>query len=294
MYSGVGLSTPVTAGTLDNLPLARLEYLKLFRQDNNVRDLEAVRQYLTALNPDPNKRQWSILGQSFGGFVALTYLSTYPEGLREVFMLGGLAPISKSPQEVYQSTFAKVEQRNLAYYSKFPEDIERVHDITKWLESAFPVALPGGGILSPRRFLTLGHMFGMHGGLDSVHGMVLRMCMDIDQYGKLTRPTLTAFEAFLPFDSCPIYAILHEAIYCYRPGLASKWAAQAVGEKLESFKWLSPAFTFNTQPSWETKPLCFSGEMIFPVSITTSSLARSIRHVLIHPSSSCWKTTPSC
>lgn len=275
-YRGVGLSTPVTANTLDETSLSRFEYLKLFRQDNNVRDLEAVRQCLLRALPDPTKRKWSLLGQSFGGFVALSYLSTYPEGLREVFTLGGLAPVFKSPHEVYRSTFKKVEQRNLAYYGKFPEDIQRVRVITAWLEgqvNAGGAKLPGGGTLSPRRLLTLGHMFGMHGGLEIVHTMILRMSMDLEQYKKLTRPTLAAFETmFLPFDTCPIYAILHEAIYCYKPGLASDWAAQTVGQELENFQWLSDTYSFIHGPYDATKPLYFSGEMIFPVSTTMSRL----------------------
>jgi dienelactone hydrolase len=50
------------------------EYLKHFRADNIVRDSEAVRQSLTADDPEENKK-WSVLGQSFGGFCSVTYLS---------------------------------------------------------------------------------------------------------------------------------------------------------------------------------------------------------------------------
>ncbi|CAN8099121.1 unnamed protein product [Discula destructiva] len=266
-YRGVGLSTPVTVDTIPTTSdTGRVEYLKLFRQDNNVRDLEAVRQCLTASITDSARRKWSIIGQSFGGFVALTYLSQHPDGLREVFMLGGLAPISRSPQEVYQSTFAKVYQRNQAYYSKYPDDVKRVRVITSWLQAQGTggVDLPGGGRLSPRRFLTLGHMFGMHGGLDNVHAMVLRMELDINQWNRLLRPTLVQFETYLPFDTNPIYAVLHEAIYCHSPGVASEWAAQSVGEELEDFRWLSDEHAFDYHPAKVTKPLCFSGEMIFP------------------------------
>lgn len=267
-YRGVGLSSPVGLDTIPATTTERVEYLKLFRQDNNVRDLEAVRQFLTAsLSSNQAKTKWSIIGQSFGGFVALTYLSKHPEGLREVFMMGGLAPISRSPKEVYQKTFEKVSQRNMAYYDKYPADAQFVREIAAFLEHSGSPALPGGGKLSPKRFLTLGHMFGMHGGLDNVHAMVLRMHMDIKQYQKLTRPTLAQFETYLPFDIGPIYAVLHEAIYCFRPGLASNWAAQAVGQEHENFPWLSSGFQFGHQASDTVlKPLCFSGEMIFPVS----------------------------
>ncbi|KUI66109.1 Proline iminopeptidase [Cytospora mali] len=265
-YRGVGLSTTVTADTIPKpgaSPKAQAEYLKLFRQVDNVRDLEAVRKCLTE-HLDDNKAKWSIFGQSFGGFVCLSYLSQHPEGLSEVFMTGGLAPISKTPEEVYTATFQKVFERSTAYYKKFPEDVAAVRRVTAYLHAQGPkkgVQLPGGGMFTARRLLTLGHMFGMHGGLDSVHSVVLRMAMDLDQYGFLTRPTLTQVESYLPFDSAPIYAVLHEAIYCYKKGVASNWAAQRVGEKLENFRWLDPEYSaFDSTNT----PLYFSGEMVFP------------------------------
>lgn len=266
-YRGVGLSTPVTADTIPQKPAEQVDYLKLFRQDNNVRDLEAVRKCLTSSVVDQAKKKWSIFGQSFGGFVSLSYLSQHPEGLQEVFMTGGLAPISSPPTDVYTATFKKLHQRNLAYYKKFPEDIPDVRRIASYLHHHKDgVSLPSGGKLTARRLLTLGHMFGMHGGLDNVHSMVLRMTMDLHQYGFLTRPTLAQFESYLPFDTCPIYAILHEAIYCYKKGIASNWAAQQVGQALDDFRWLStdnhPFDDANFVD--DPKPLCFTGEMIFP------------------------------
>lgn len=266
-YRGVGLSTPVTADTIPQNPSDQLDYLKLFRQDNNVRDLEAVRKCLTASVVDPVKKKWSIFGQSFGGFVCLSYLSKHPEGLREVFMTGGLAPISRLPTEVYAATFKKVHQRNLAYYKKYPEDIAEVRRIASYLHRHVDgVTLPAGGKLSARRLLTLGHMFGMHGGLDYVHSMITRMSMDLQQFGFFTRPTLAQFESYLPFDTAPIYSILHEAIYCYKKGIASNWAAQQVGQEIDEFRWLSPDnHPFDDDEFvQDSKPLCFSGEMIFP------------------------------
>lgn len=45
------------------------------RADNIVRDSEEIRR--TLLGPD---QRWSILGQSFGGFCGVRYLSAAPEG----------------------------------------------------------------------------------------------------------------------------------------------------------------------------------------------------------------------
>lgn len=91
------------------------------------------------------------MGQSFGGFCCVTYLSFYPSGLKEVFLAGGLAPLVYSPDPVYRRLFrefriiyycrgefvvlmgfllfchtARIVKRNIAYYKKYPKDIKRV------------------------------------------------------------------------------------------------------------------------------------------------------------------------
>lgn len=115
--------------------------------------------------------------------------------------------------------------------------------------------------------MTMGQAFGGHGGLDQVHATLGRMRADLDNFGFFTRPILTALESFTPFDVVPIYAILHEAIYCYTKGVASRWAADRVGRQLEPFGWLNvetpvaPAdyIRYTGRPA-----MYFSGEMIFP------------------------------
>src|SRR5437867_2509134 len=74
---GTGRSTPVDA--LPGMtPSEQAGYLTFFRADSIVRDAELIRQQLGG-------DRWSVLGQSFGGFCALAYLSIAPEGLREAF-----------------------------------------------------------------------------------------------------------------------------------------------------------------------------------------------------------------
>jgi len=48
------------------------------RADSIVFDAELIRKALVPL--DNTQGKWSILGQSFGGFCAFTYLSLAPEG----------------------------------------------------------------------------------------------------------------------------------------------------------------------------------------------------------------------
>ncbi len=239
-----------------------------------MRDLEAVRQYLTAAQPAA-KRAWSILGQSFGGFVSLTYLSHHAQGLREVFMTGGMAPVGKTPDEVYRATYAKAVQRNRAFFAKYPEDAGALRAIGAYL-NAQPgggVALPAGGRLTLHRVLTFGYMFGFHGGLDSAHALLLRMQADIAGAGLLTRATLVAVEQYFPLDVLPLYGLLHEAIYCSGRGVSSRWAAQRVGAaEVAGFGWLGSGVVDvggEEDAARFGKDILLSGEMIYPFMFDT-------------------------
>lgn len=145
---GTGLSTTITTATLALQGDARkqAEYLKLFRADNIVRDCEAIRETLTTGYP-PELKKWSIFGQSFGGFCAFTYLSKYPQGLREAFTTGGVPPVGKTVDEIYSHTYETVSRRNALYYEKFPEDQGRVHNIVSFIRSQGSILLPSGGIV---------------------------------------------------------------------------------------------------------------------------------------------------
>ena len=168
---GTGLSTPVTPMTLGlrGNEEVQARYLKLYRADSIVRDCEAIRQALTADYP-PEKQKWSIMGQSFGGFCSITYLSFYPQGLREAFLYGGLQPLVKHPDVVYRKLYKRVAQRNQAYYRKYPEDVDRVRTVVKYLQrfGDGTIKLPSEGNLTARRFQQLGIMFGMHGTLPTM------------------------------------------------------------------------------------------------------------------------------
>ena len=70
-----------------------------------VRDCEFIRNELLS---NASEKKWTLLGQSFGGFVALNYLSFFPEGLKEVFLTGGLAPLLDDPDPAYEKTVSKL------------------------------------------------------------------------------------------------------------------------------------------------------------------------------------------
>jgi pimeloyl-ACP methyl ester carboxylesterase len=258
---GTGLSTPITASTLglrgdDDV---QAQYLRSFRADSIVKDCEAVRKALTADLPE-EKRKWSIMGQSFGGYCCTTYLSFYPESVREAFVFGGLPPLVEGPDEVYRRLFKKVEQRNEAYYAKYPEDVERVQHILRFLQRFGDTTVQDmtqEGFLTARRFLQLGLQFGFHGGLDTIHELVLRATNDLTLFGHITRPTVARITGALPFEDAIIYAVLHEPLYCQ--GTASNWSAHRIRESM------GPEFQIAKDGGVGTeKPVYFTGEMIFP------------------------------
>ena len=65
---GTGRSTPLASIIPGASAQAQADYLTHFRADSIVRDAELIRQEL-------GMERWSVLGQSFGGFTAMTYLS---------------------------------------------------------------------------------------------------------------------------------------------------------------------------------------------------------------------------
>ena len=253
---GTGLSSTITAKTLAEKgnPENQAAYLKYFRADSIVRDCEAIRKNLTAEFPE-EKKKWTVMGQSFGGFCCVNYLSRFPEGLQEVFTCGGLPPLVKQPDVVYEQTFKTVHRRNMAYYQKYPEDHQSVIDIVWHIDEKTQrkekISLPSGGNFSVLRLRQIGILFGYHGGLDMVHDMIYRLANDLKYFGDFTRPTLAAFEAMMGFDVAPLYALLHEP--CYNQGAASNWSASRVKESLPDF----------VQPSDGKETILFTGEMVF-------------------------------
>ena len=106
---GTGRSTPVNSLLPGDTAQEQAEYLANFRADSIVRDAELIRQELGV-------ERWSILGQSFGGFCSLTYLSIAPSGLREAFITGGLSPIGRPVDDVYAATYRKMTDKNRAIF----------------------------------------------------------------------------------------------------------------------------------------------------------------------------------
>ena len=110
--------------------------------------------------PEPGPRPWGCaLGQSFGGFCMMTYLSLIDHPPRICLLTGGIAPMLTPVYRAYYSLWDRVKERSLRYYETYPGDIPLVKKIvSKLIEN--PPALPSGGKLTARRFLQLGMSLG--------------------------------------------------------------------------------------------------------------------------------------
>ena len=96
--------------------------------------------------------------------------------------------------------------------------------------------------MTPRKFQQLGLNFGVSGGMDRVHSLCLQALVNID--GKEEMSSLFLAEMASQDQIPPIYAVLHESIYCDGPGYASDWTASKLlsGEFKPAFGYAVEAF----------------------------------------------------
>jgi len=200
-------STPVGSTLPGDTTAAQAEYLAQFRADAIVRDAEWIRRELGV-------ERWSVLGQSFGGFASMTYLSIAPGGLREAFLTGGLSPIGRPVDDIYRATYVRLIEKNRAYFDRYPGDRARVRDILARLD-AEDVRLPSGDRLTARRFRQLGLVLGDSAGFEYLHHIIEL------PFGSLG--FLHDVEGLVRFARNPLYATLHESSYA--DGVATRWSA---------------------------------------------------------------------
>ncbi|MCU1573383.1 MAG: alpha/beta hydrolase [Micrococcaceae bacterium] len=240
---GTGLSTPANRQTLPSRgdAAAQADYLSHFRADAIVADAERIRLEL-------GSAPWTVYGQSFGGFCALTYLSFAPHGLREVLITGGLAPLSGEPERVYRATFAALEARNHEYFSWYPQDADLLQRLVRHLE-AVPEHLPSGERLTPERLQMIGSYLGGNMRIHALHYLLEDAFVCTPAGDRLSDGFLAQLTDSVSRATNPLYAVLHEAIYCQ--GRASDWAAWRVLGEQKQFL-----------PTAE-QPL-LTGEMVYP------------------------------
>ncbi len=242
---GTGISTPVTAQGLRGLaPEAQAAYLRFFRADNIVSDAEAIRRSLIGDKP------WTILGQSYGGFCALRYLSAAPEGLEAALITGGIPSLTRSADDIYRATYPRVAEKNRRYYERYPQDLDRVREIARYL-AANDVPMPSGGRLTVERFQQLGLQFGMSDGFEMIHYLLDEAFIDVAGGAReISWNFLHQLEHLQSFDTNPIFSVLHEA--CYAQESATNWSAHRLRAEFPEF---DPA---------SKGTVLFTGEMIYP------------------------------
>jgi pimeloyl-ACP methyl ester carboxylesterase len=204
---GTGRSTPVGSAIPGSRPEDQAAYLTHFRADSIVRDAELIRHELGV-------DRWSVLGQSFGGFTSMTYLSIAPEGLREAFITGGLAPIGRPVDDIYAATYRRLIDKNRAYFARYPDDRDRVGEICRRLDDE-DVRLPSGDRLTARRFRQAGLWLGDSAGFELLHH-VLELPFGSSAF-------LHDIGGSVRFARNPLYATLHESSYA--DGVPTRWSA---------------------------------------------------------------------
>ncbi|MFH8569860.1 alpha/beta fold hydrolase [Streptomyces sp. NPDC017993] len=251
---GTGRSTPANRQTLPlrGGPAEQAAYLAHFRADAIVRDAELFRRRLVA-----DGAPWSVLGQSFGGFCTVAYLSRAPEGLRAAYVTGGLPGIDASAEDVYRAAYPRVARKNADHYARYPQDVAAAKRIAAHLRER-TVRLPGGGLLTAEAFQALGLMLGSGTGSHTLHHLVTEAWVTGPGGSELADAFLHAVQGHLSHATTPLFAVLHETIYGQRsvdPG-PTGWAAQRVRPDF-------PEFDVDAALAGDG-PLHFTGEMMYP------------------------------
>jgi hypothetical protein len=254
------------------------DYLSLFRADSIVRDAEWIRELLAcpfpSVDDDGNDtavvkgpKPWGgALGQSFGGFCLMTYLSSIQNPPELMYFTGGIAPMNTPIKEVYDRLWLRVRERSWKYYEQYPGDVATVKKIVRKLlshqNSADPIKLPSGGTLTARRFLQIGLALGGSPGtcFANLHSVISSAFLD-ENSDEISNAFLKRIDYEQSFDDAPLYYLLHESIYASGEG-STQWAAN---RSYEDHVQANAEFDYRvTSQEDNSNPTLFFGEMVFP------------------------------
>lgn len=236
---GTGRSAPISARTVRDMPADRLAaHLKLFRADSIVADAEILRERVAA------GAKWDTLGQSYGGFVTMTYLSRAPHGLRTCYITGGLPGLTATADDVYARTYPRVAAKNAEFYRAFPGDAAVVRRVADHL-STEDVRLPDGDRLTVDRLRLLGSVFGMSYGYAQLHWLFEEAWHGAELSDTFRYEVMRV----TGFVDTPLFALQE---YTYGQGARpTGWAAARALENHPGF-------------AADADPLLFTGEMMYP------------------------------
>ncbi|MFD8307353.1 alpha/beta fold hydrolase [Streptomyces sp. NPDC059690] len=260
---GTGHSTPANRQTLPlrGGPAEQAAYLTHFRADSIVRDCEAIRPAVTG------GATWTVLGQSFGGFCAVNYLSSAPEGLSAALITGGLPALDAHADDVYRAAYPRVERKVAAHYARYPQDVERARRIADHLLT-HEVTLPNGYRLTAEAFQTLGILLGGGEGSHRLHHLLEHAFVRTPRGAELSDAFQEDVQGLLSYASHPLYALVHEACYAQdeRP---TAWSAERVRGEFPQFD-AAKALAGDG-------PLLFTGESIHPWMFDCDPALRPLR-----------------
>ncbi|MFG3101965.1 alpha/beta fold hydrolase [Streptomyces sp. NPDC048182] len=260
---GTGASTPANRQTLPlrGTPEAQADYLTHFRGDSIVADCEAIRREVTGGAP------WTVLGQSFGGFCTVSYLSLAPEGLSTALITGGLPSLHAHADDVYRAAYPRVERKVAAHYARYPQDVERARRIADHLLT-HDVVLPGGFRLTVEAFQSLGILLGGGDGSHRLHFLLEDAFVRTPGGPELSDAFQEEVRGLLSYAAHPLYALVHEAIYA-QDARPTAWSAERIRAE---FPRLDAAKTLAGD-----EPLLFTGESIHPWMFDADPALRPLR-----------------
>ena len=240
---GTGRSNPVDGEDMarfDNPPEAAW-YLRRFLADSIIRDVDQVRRQQYAGRP------WTVLGQGFGGFLALTYLSGFPEALNACLIAGGLPGVPPSASDVYRRAFPTAERKTRDFYRRHPRAQQAAGAVADRLAEG-DVVLPNGDPLSVRRFQMVGAGLGTTRGPERLHWLLDDA---FARPGRLSDPFLYAVMNLTAGADRALWRPLQEFIHASGAGGPLEWAA---------------AHEFERHPEFAStaRPLLFFAGMTFP------------------------------
>ena len=251
---GTGLSNSISIESIKDMDDNQIaEYLTFFRADNIVRDAELLRKNIFKVE------KWSVLGQSFGGFCAMNYLSFHSDHLQKVFITGGIPPLDAHPDDIYRATYKRVMDKNKMFYKNFPKAKLNAKKIVDYLDQN-TVYLPNGDLLSVKRFQQLGLNLGFSDGMAILNYLFERAFIN----GRISNFFLKQLFTLQTFDTNPLFTIIHEA--CYAQGFATEWSAHRIIEEY-------PDFIYK-----ESDSFYFTGEMLYPWMLDEYSALRPFKN----------------
>lgn len=175
---------------------------------------------------------------------------TISEQLEPSYITGGVPSIKRHPDDVYKATFKRTKEKNQQFFAQFPNAQLLCKNIADHL-ATHEVLLPNGQPFTVEQFQQIGINFGVSDSFLPTYYSLENAFVEVNGKQTLRYEFLNEMLVQQAFQTNPIYALLHESIYCQ--GFASSWSADRVRQQLGEF---------NYQPGDDC--FYFTGEMVFP------------------------------